>query len=176
MALPLAVAASSCTRHAGEPVKRSLLFYNETNVDTEGYLFFKLAHEKAVHEVQLAESVQSAATSATTKNLASKIIDLYGGMIPELENLAATFHVILPDPGVPGFSMPHHFGTDSLTSFSDEAYAAHVQREQGAILEQFSRIDRNTSKILKVYAKEKLPAVREIFALAGGQEEHGAHH
>lgn len=176
MALPLVVAVSSCTRHAGEPAKRSLLLNNETNVDTEGYMFFKLAHEKAVYEVQLAKYVQSVASSAATKNLASKISDLYGEMIPELETLATTFHVVLPDPGIPGFAMPHHFATDSLTSFNNEAYAAHVQHEQSTILEQFNRASRNTAKPLKDYAKEKLPAVKEVFALAGGHEDHGAHH
>ncbi|MFC7523630.1 DUF4142 domain-containing protein [Parapedobacter sp. GCM10030251] len=176
MALPLVAAVSSCTRHAGEPAKRSLLLNNETNVDTEGYLFFKLAHEKAVYEVQLAKYVQSVGASAATKNLASKISDLYGEMIPELETLASAFHVVLPDPGIPGFSMPHHFATDSLTGFNNEAYTAHVQHEQGAILEHFNRVSRNTSKTLKAYANEKLPAVKEVFALAGGHEEHGAHH
>jgi|SRR5690606_26281994 len=176
MALPLAVAVSSCTRHAGEPVKRSLLFNNETHVDTDGYLFFKLTHEKAVYEVQLAEYIQSTTASDATKKLASAISDVYKGMIPELESLAATFDVMLPDPGLPGFAVPHHFAPDSLTNFSNEAYLAHVQHEQGVILEHFNRIDRNTSKVLKAYAKEKLPAVKEVFALAGGHEEHGAHH
>ncbi|MBK1439467.1 hypothetical protein JHJ32_05680 [Parapedobacter sp. ISTM3] len=174
--LSLVVAISSCTRHAGEPVSRAVLYNNETDVDTDGYVFFKLLHEKAKFETQLATYVQSAPASSAAKELAAKVIETYEGMIPELESLAEAHFVVLPDPGMPGFSVPHHFSTDSLGSFSSEAYIAHVQHEQGTILEQLRRAERNTAKTLRTYAHEKLPAVEEVFALSGGKADHGAHH
>lgn len=176
MALPLAVAASSCTRHAGEPVNRSELFSNATGVDSEGFTFFKSVYQKASFEVELAKYVQSTSASAEAKKLAAGIVQTYEPMIAELEEFATSVHVILPDPGTPAFAVPHHFAVDSLGSFDSNGYITHAQHEQGAILNQFNRIDRNTSKALKAYAKEKLPAVKEVFALAGGKEEHGAHH
>ncbi|GGC17950.1 hypothetical protein GCM10011386_07370 [Parapedobacter defluvii] len=176
MALPLAVAASSCTRHAGESESRTKLYNNATDVDSEGFSFFKSVHKKATFEVGLANYVQSSPASAEAKKLAAGIVETYEPIIAELEDMGASFHVILPDPGVPAFAVPHHFAADSLGGFDSKGYIAHAQHEQGAILEQFNRIDRNTSKVLKTYAKEKLPAVKEVFALAGGHEEHGAHH
>lgn len=173
--LILVLGLGSCTKHAGEPVSRRVLYNNETNVDTEGYVFFKTAHEKAVYETELAKYVQSSTAPAAAKELAAKVVGTYEQMIPELEGLAERFFVVLPDPGVPGFSVPHH-ATDSLNSFNSDAYIEHVRHEQGAMLEQFSRIERNTAKPLRAYAHEKLPAVKELFALAGGKEDHGAHH
>src|SRR5690606_20000677 len=176
MALPLAVAATSCTRHAGEPARRSLLFNNETNIDSDGYLFLLSVHEKAVSGVKAAEQIQSASAPEATKALASKINSLYGEMIPELEKLAEDFHVLLPDPGLPGFSMPHHFSSDSVSSGIDnESFLAYAQHEQGAILDQFQRVDRNTSKVLKKYAREKLTAVKEIYKLAGVHDAYCSH-
>lgn len=176
MALPLAVAASSCTRHAGEPVSRTHLYGNATSVDSEGFTFFKSVYKKATFEVELAKYIQSSPASSEAKKLAAEVVKTYEPIITELEALSTSFDVILPDPSMPAFAVPHHFAADSLGSFDSNGYIAHAQHEQGAILEQFNRIDRNTSKALKAYAKEKLPAVKEVFALAGGHEEHGAHH
>ncbi len=176
MALPLALAVSSCTRHAGEPISRTRLFGNATSVDSEGFTFFKSVYQKASFEVELAKYIQSSPASAEAKKLAAGIVKTYEPLIVELEEFGTSFHVILPDPSMPSFEVPHHFAADSLGGFDSKGYIAHAQHEQGAILEQFNRIDRNTSKALKAYAKEKLPAVKEVFALAGGHEEHGAHH
>ncbi|SEL90560.1 hypothetical protein [Parapedobacter koreensis] len=172
----LVVGLSSCSRHAGEEVSRNKLYSNATDVDAEGFTFFKSVYTKAVFETQLAEYVQSAPASPAAKELAGNVVATYEEAIPELENLATAFYVILPDPGAPVFAVPHHFTTDSLGSFNSEAYIAHVQHEQGAILEQLGRAERNTVKPLRAYAHEKLPAVEELFALAGGEADHGAHH
>ncbi|SFC81511.1 protein of unknown function [Parapedobacter composti] len=174
--LALAVALGSCTRHAGEPVSRRVLYNNETAVDTEGYVFLKTAHEKAVYETELAKHVQSTQAPATAKALASQLIATYEKMIPELESLAEANFVVLPDPGMPGFSVPHHVGTDSVANFNGDAYMEYVRHEQGAVLEQFKRASRNTSKELRAYAAERLPEVKALYTQAGGQEDHGAHH
>ncbi|WP_257670076.1 hypothetical protein [Parapedobacter tibetensis] len=165
----------SC-RNLGEPYGRDKLYNNATNIDFEGFTFFKTVHEKAVFETHLAKHVQSAPASPAAKEVAAKVIETYEEVIPELENLAVESLVILPDPGMPVFTVPHHFAADSLGSFDSEGYIAHVQHEQQIILEQLSRVDHNTVKSLNRYAKEKLPLVNELYALTGGKEDHGAHH
>lgn len=167
---------SSCVRHPGESVRRGTLYNNEGGTDSEGYTFFKRVHEKARFETQLATYVQSSPASAQAKDLAGKIVETYKPMVTELENLAGAFSVVLPDPGEPVFAVPPHFEADSLGTFDNARYIAHVQHEQGAIMEQFKRLSRNTKKELKQYAEEKVPAVKTLYAAAGGQEDHGAHH
>ncbi|MGK6349666.1 DUF4142 domain-containing protein [Parapedobacter sp. DT-150] len=171
-----AITLGSCAKHPGEPVSRAVLYNNATNADAEGYIFFKSVHQKAEFETQLAKHVQGSSASAKAKELAGKVVAIYEPIGAELESLAEAHLVVLPDPGMPGFAVPPHFSADSLGSFDSEAYIAHVQHEQATILEQLNRADRNTDKNLRNYAKEKLPAVKELFALAGGQEDHGAHH
>lgn len=166
----------SCTRHAGEPVRRGTLYNNESHVDTEGYTFFKLVHGKGQFETQLAKHMQSGSASAEAKDLARKIVETYEPIVTELEGIAGEFSVVLPDRGLPGFAVPHHFDTDTLGNVNSAGYIAHVQHEQAAILEQFKRLSRNTNKELQHFAEEKMPAVKALFTAAGGQEEHGAHH
>lgn len=176
MAFPLAVAVSSCARHAGEPMSRNRLFWNATGVDSEGFTFLKSVYQKSAFEVELAKYVQSSPASAEAKKLAAGIVQAYEPLVAELEELGNSFHVILPDSGTPAFAVPHQFAADSLGGFDSNGYIAHAQHEQAEILEQFDVADRNTVKSLRAYAAEKLPAVKEVFALAGGHEEHGAHH
>lgn len=177
IAVSLAVLVlSSCTTHQDDQVRRSTLYNNESKVDTEGYTFFKLVHEKAQLETALAKYVQTTAAFPEAKSLAGTIIETYEPMVAELEELAKSFLVMLPGAGTPGFAVPHHFDTDTLGTFDGAGYIAHVQHEQAVILEQFNRISRNTSKQLKEYANEKMPSVKTAYAAAGGQEDHSVHH
>lgn len=166
----------SCTTHPGEPVRRGTLYNNESHVDSEGYTFFKQVHEKALFETQLAKYVRTTAASAEAQDLAGKVVEIYEPMAAELADFAAGFSVLLVDHGDQGFAVPHHFEADTLGAFDNAGYIAHVQHEQGAILEQFKRLSRNTVEDLQHYAEEKMPAVKELFAAAGGHEDHGAHH
>ncbi|MGV3761948.1 hypothetical protein [Parapedobacter sp.] len=167
----------SCARHPGETVRRGTLYNNESNVDSEGYTFFKRVHEKALFEMAFAKYIQSIPASAEAKELAAKVAETYEPMIAELAGLASEYSVVLTERTEPDFVVPHHFETDSLGTFDNAAgYVAHVQHEQGAILEQFERLTRNTNKKLQEYALEKVPTVKAVFAAAGGQEDHGAHH
>src|SRR5690606_41723790 len=75
----------SCARHPGESVRRGTLYNNETNVDSEGYTFFKQVHEKAQFETQLAEYVRKTGASAEAKDLAGKVVETYQPMVAELE-------------------------------------------------------------------------------------------
>lgn len=167
----------SCAKHSGETVRRGTLFNDETYVDSEGFEFFKSVHRKARFETALAKHVQSISTaSSEARELAGKIAGTYEPVAAELEELAGDFSVILPDPGEAGFVAPGNFATDSVGTFDNAGYLAHAQHEQKVILEQFNRLSRNTNKELKKYAEEKAPAVKEVFAAAGGQEDHSAHH
>lgn len=162
--------------HSGETVGRDKLYNNATDVDSEGFTFLKTVHEKAVLATQLAEYVQSVPASPEAKELAAGVIETFNAAIPELEDLARTHHVVLPDPGMPAFTVPNHFAADSLAGFNSAAYIEHVQQEQGLILEQLQRAERNTISELRAYAKAQLPRVKDLFAAAGGQQDHGAHH
>ena len=166
----------SCARHPGESMRRGTLYNNEANVDSEGYTFFKQVNEKAQFETQLAKYVRTTAASAEAKDLAGKIVETYEPMVTELADFAATFSVVLVNHGGRGFTVPHHFEADTLGAFDNAGYIAHVQHEQGAILEQFKRLSRNTIEDLQHYAEDKMPTVKALFAAAGGREDHGAHH
>lgn len=171
---------SSCIKHPGEPVRRDVLYNNETDVDSEGFSFFKFVHETAVYEVGLANQVQSTTTSAKARELANKVIETYEPIIPELEKLAGEAYVVLPDPGAVAWAAGRAGAPgDSLqmaNAVNEANYIAHVQERQRLILDQFNRIDRNTHRGLSRYATEKLPVIQELYAMAGGSEDHGAHH
>ncbi|WP_353184185.1 DUF4142 domain-containing protein [Parapedobacter lycopersici] len=169
----------SCVRHSGEPMGRATLFNNKTGVDTEGFSFFKSVHEAAAYEVDLANRIGASATSPEVKKLASQVVETYQSILPELVEIATVEYVILPDPGALVESVPADSTADSLSTVgtvTEQDYIAHVQHQQAMILEQFNRASRNTNKQLRNFAAAKLPAVQELYALAGGKADHGAHH
>lgn len=174
---------SSCVQHPGEP----LLYNNQTKVDTEGFRFFKIVHEAVVYEVGLANHISATATSPDVKKLANQVIETYQPVIPELVELATTEYVILPDPGAVvwranGMDAPDDslqtadMANERADVINEQNYVAHVQQKQALIVEQFNRLSRNTNRQLRDYAAEKLPTVQELYALAGGEADHGAHH
>lgn len=169
-----AITLSACSS-GDQTANKAQLYNNMTSVDSEGFDFLKTVHEKAVSEVERANYVESVSSSPAVKELAKKVVDTYKGIIPELEEIATEAHVILPDPGAAIWS-PEELAEDSLAGFDDQQYIAHVQREQKLILEQFKRADRNTYPALNTYAAERLPAIQELYVLAGGEEDPGAHH
>ncbi len=174
-AIGVVVLLGSCSS-GNQEANKSQLFNSAAGVDSEGFDFFKTVHGKAVFELELAKQAASVSTSAEVKALSGKITETYSSIIPELESMAADVHVILPDPGAPVFEMPAKLVPDSLAGFDDHAYLEHFAHEQKVILDQFNRVDRNTYKPLNHYAKEKLPAIKALYAAAGGEEDHGAHH
>lgn len=172
-----ALALSSCVRNPGESASRGVLYNNEIKVDSEGFSFFKVVHGTAAYEVELADYIQSTAGSSAVRELASRVVETYQSILPELVEMAAGQHVVLPDPGAPVFHV--EATTDSLQAadlVNEQNYIAHVQQQQKLILEQFTRADRNTNKVLNRYAQEKLPIIKELYAAAGGEEANGAHH
>src|SRR5690606_22868922 len=66
--------------------------------------------------------------------------------------------------------------TVASTAYSDEAYIQHVQHEAKIVKDQIERMTRNTDKDVRAFAEEHLEKVKEVFTLAGGQEDAHAHH
>ena len=176
----------SCTRHSGEPVGRAVLFNNKSNVDTDAFDFYKTVHGTAAYEIGLAGEMSSKATSAQVRELAGKVVEIYESVLPELEELASSEHVLLPASGTVRWEPTETDTTagDSLQvaatqqtdAITEQNYVAHVKHEQERILTQFNRAARNTNTHMRAYAAEKLPLIQELYTLAGGEAGHGAHH
>lgn len=188
-ALGIGIAYTSCGYSTGEMTKRQL-YNNETFVDSEGFTFFKTVYEKAAYELAHARYALTQGGTAESRALAEKIIATYTDMLPELEQLAANKHVIVPDPGALSFNAEtavadleptNTLQTDSLEStqpivaFDGAAYIAHVQKEQAEILNQFTRASRNTDQDVRKYTGDRLEAIKEIYVLAGGEVSESAH-
>ncbi len=169
-ALGLSVFFASCNS-SGQPDKRQL-YNNESKVDTEAYTFFKTVHEKAAYELAYAEY---AAANGAPQSLTNSIREVYGALLPELENIAAEAQIIIPDPGQLIFSADELHG-DSSQAFVVADYQTRFIHEQGQLVDQFKRASRNTYKPLRAYAQDKLSEVQQLYVQAGGQEDNGAHH
>lgn len=171
--LGLGILFASCQTEGD--ANRQQLYNNFTKVDSEGFEFLKQVHEKASYEVAYAQYVATTSGFADAKALADSITYLYSEIIPQLEELAAEAHVILPDPGGLEFSAAGLY-TDTANVFSSQDYFERFVHEQEVILDQFERASRNTYVPLRSYANEKLPQIKNLYAQAGGKEEEGAHH
>lgn len=196
-AMAITVTFASCGYDNGK-VGKEQLYNNATFVDTEGFRFFKTAHEKAAYELAHAQYALSQGVSGEAQVLAEKIVGTYADLLPELEELGVAKQVIADDPGAFVFNAEEHYElitaepivaeelegeaapavTENTTStaFNSEAYIAHVQKEQAAILDQFERASRNTDKDLRKFATDRLDIIKEIYTLAGGHVDEHAHH
>lgn len=169
--------ASSCGQ--SDEVNRQHLYNNASLVDSEGMTFFKVAHEKAAYELAQANQVLTQGVSGDAKAVAEQIVATYSELLPAMEELAAKNHVILPDPGALVFS--NSVETDStdsvaVTGVDVNNYVAHVQREHKELMNQFKRASRNTNKDVRSFGADHLAAIENIYAMAGGQVDEGAHH
>lgn len=198
-AMAITVTFASCGYDNGK-VGKEQLYNNATFVDTEGFTFLKTAHEKAAYELAHAQYALNQGVSGEAQALAEKIVATYTDLLPELDELGAEKQVIANDPGAFVFNAEAHYdlGTEASTlpaeeedtaetpeeaptvtaaaGFDQQAYLAHVQKEQAEILNQFERASRNTDKDLRKFAVDRLDIIKEIYTLAGGQVDEGAHH
>lgn len=178
-AMAVAVTFASCGYDNGK-IGKQQLYNNATFVDTEGFTFFKTAHEKMAYELAHAEYALSQGITGDARALAEKIIASYTKLLPMIDSLAVEKQVIANDPGALVFQAEHVTAeTDSLEAapaFDQAGYVAHVQKEQAAILNQFTRASRNTDKDLRKFCQDRLEMIQEIYTLAGGQVDDGAHH
>lgn len=173
-AMAITVTFASCGYDNGK-VGKEQLYNNATFVDTEGFTFFKTAHEKAAYELAHAQYALSQGVSGDARALAEKIVATYTDLLPELEELGAAKQVIADDPGAFVFNAEEHY--EVLTAeFDQNTYVAHVQKEQAAILNQFERASRNTDKDLRKFTTDRLDIIKEIYTLAGGHVDEHAHH
>ena len=176
-AMAIGVTLASCGGY-GDNIGKQQLYNNATLVDTEGFIFFKTAHEKAAYELAHAQYALSQGVSGEARILAEKIVATYTALLPVIDSLAAEKQVIANDPGALVFSVaPDTASTDSLTvvAFNQESYMAHVQKEQAEILNQFKRASRNTDKDLRKFTSEQLEIIKEIYTLAGGHVDESHH-
>lgn len=172
-ALGLGVMLSSCQTE-GE-ASRQHMYNNASKVDNEGFTFLKTVHEKAGYELAYSEYAATNSGSAEIKALSDSIAGVYADLLPQLEELAAKLHVVLPDPGQLVFS-GEELALDSEHVLTAEGYKHHFVHEQETIVDQFKRASRNTNANLRALANEQLPKAKSLYAQAGGVESHGAHH
>src|SRR5690554_6444164 len=176
-AFAVGFAVASCGYSNPDKITKEQLYSNATHVDSEGFTFFKTTYEKAAYELSHANYALSQGVSGDAKAIADQIVAAYTDMLPELEELAITKQVIVPDPGALVFTAPEVTAEQDSVAvpFDAEAYVLHVQKEHKELLNQFKRVSRNTDPDLRKFGSDKIAAVKEIFALSGGQEDESAH-
>lgn len=175
-ALVIGSACSSCGN--ADQVGKQQLYNNATLVDSEGYTFFKTTYGKAAYELAHAQYVLGQGVSADAKAIADQVVATYTALLPELEQLAADKQVVVPDPGALIFIAPEATAPEDSVGvrFDAASYVLQVQKAHKELIDQFKRVSRNTDKDLRQFGSEKMAAIKEIYTLAGGHGDEGAHH
>lgn len=175
-AIAIGSVAASCGYSDQNKITKQQQYNNATHVDTEGFRFFKTTYEIAAYELDHAQYALSQGVSGEAKAIADQIVATYTGLLPELEQLAITKQVIVPDPGALVFAEPEVAAEDSVAApFDAAAYVLHVQKQHEELINQFNRASRNTDPDLRKIGTEKIAAIKDIFTLAGGHLEESAH-
>ncbi|MBE8715408.1 hypothetical protein [Sphingobacterium hungaricum] len=182
----------SCSNKKAE--ENQVKYTHTTRVDGDAYHFFQVVGTKTPYEVQYAAYANSANSSAKVKEISAEIEKVYGDLLPQLDSLATKFFVDFPIRGAESFAAhtetaatPVSTALDSTSSvaaqpavnahaYSDDAYLKHTQHEQAIILDQFTRLSRNTNKVLRDFAADKLHTLEELYKKSGGEIHEGAHH
>lgn len=177
---------ASCNPKTAE--KNQLKFTHTSIADGDAFQFFTVVGGKLVYESDYATYVATAATSPKAKQLAEKVKEVYGSLIPKLDSLATENHVDFPIKGAETFKVPAVDSVAAVDSaavvdadhsspaYTDEAYVQHVLHEVTIIKDQFERLSRNTKSELKRFGAENEEKLNEIFTLAGGKVDEHAHH
>ncbi len=171
-AFGLSIAFTSCNNY-GE-YGRQKAYNNATTADSEAFKFYKTAFEKMTYAVDFAKYSSNLGNSEI-QALNNRILEVYPAYLTEMEAMAADDQVVLPDPGMPAFTVPSAFQVDSVTVFDPAAYASYMEKEHAEILKEFKRASRNTDLDVREYAKERLPVIEELYKLSGGTTEEGGH-
>ena len=164
---------ASCSYQTGLDKQRK--YVNATLADADAFRLIKYVTENGNYLVSLADYADKASTSSDVKTLAGKIREVYGKVLPETESLGLDLHVGDGERGVPPFEAPKSLGGDSTTTFNAQAFKALVAEKQGEINTRVSREEKNTNPSVIHYSEESLNAMKEVFELAGGKEEHHHH-
>lgn len=181
----------SCSPNTAK--ENQLKFTHTSLVDGDAFQFFKLVGAKVVYEKDYAAHVETIATSSEVRQLAAKVKEVYGELIPALDSLATQYQVDFPVKDSETFvavqqdatngAHVHEADSGSILAaaghghaFSDASYVQHVQHESAIIKEQFQRLTRNTNRGLRDFAVANEEKVAELFKLAGGKEDAHAHH
>ncbi|PRD46591.1 hypothetical protein C5745_14650 [Sphingobacterium haloxyli] len=182
--------------------ERQLSLTHTTLIDGDAYQFFQLVGSKAVYENDYAAYAGSIARSSQAKQLAAKVQEVYGSLVPKLDSLARLKQVDFPIKGAAKYETTGEvetaverekiagnrvdsaqlddddLGTERVPSlsYSDDTYIHHVQHETAVVKDQLQRMTRNTDKEVRTFAEASLKKVTELFTLAGGKEDANAHH
>ena len=140
--------------------------------------------------------------SAKAKEVAGKVAQVFGEILPQMDSLATKFHVDFPIRGVELYSTEtataatpaapvaeadtaaHDSAVDAepvvlakhADVYSDDAYLQHIQHQVAVVKEQFRRLSRNTNKELRDFAQGKAETIAELYTAVGGKEDAHAHH
>lgn len=181
---------TSCDPSVG--AKRQLMYNHTTLTDSEGYNFFQKVGGIAAYEAEYADFVSNNTTDAKAKDLAEKSKSLYIELLPILDSLATQFQVDFPIKGAERFdgtvfelnstlesevdSLTQLSTTNNTANFDSDKYVQHVQDKSKEVYDQFQRLSRNTSKVLKTFAAENIEKVEALYTASGGTIDHHAHH
>ncbi|WDF67718.1 hypothetical protein PQ465_15565 [Sphingobacterium oryzagri] len=188
-----------------QTAKDNQLKYTHTSLaDGDAYQFFQKVGGKAVYEADYATYMETAgSSSAAVKQLAARVKEFYGSIIPTLDSLAIVNQVDFPIKGAKLFVAPSESATVAATqtaatdsahvdhiaahgahaahghgaaAIGEDAYMQHVQHETAVVKDQFQRLSRNTDKGLRTFAEANLEKIAELYKLSGGKEDGHAHH
>jgi len=159
-----------------QTAKENQLKYTHTSLaDGDAFHFFQVVGGKLVFEADYAASVEKSASSDKDKQLAAKVKEVYGAILPVLDSLATANQVDFPIKGAAKFTEVAADSTHAATAHTAD-YAQHVQHETAVVKDLFERLSHNTNVGLRTFAAENLEKIAEIYTLAGGKAEAHAHH
>ncbi len=191
---------SSCVFKTAD--ERQLKYTHTSLVDGDAYAFFRQVGTIAPYEVSYTKHVETVG-SAKAKEVAGKVAQVFGEILPQMDSLATKFHVDFPIRGVELYSTAtataatlaaapvaavdtaaHDSAVDAepvvlakhADVYSDDAYLHHIQHQVAVVKEQFRRLSRNTNKELRDFAQGKAETIAELYTAVGGKEDAHAHH
>lgn len=155
------------------------LKYTHTSLaDGDAYHFYQVVGSKINYEADYAASVEKSAASSQAKQVAAKVKEVYGAIIPLMDSLAIVNQVDFPIKGAERFvaATTDSTATASEVAPNDEAYVKHVLKQTTAIKTQFERLSNNTNEGLRDFARANMDKINELFTLAGGKADAHAKH
>lgn len=155
------------------------LKYTHTSLtDGDAYHFYQVVGSKVNYEVDYAASVEQSATSSQAKQVAAKVMEVYGAIIPLMDSLAIVNQVDFPIKGAERFvaATADSSAVASTVAHTDEDYVKHVLKQTTAVKTQFERLSNNTNVGLRDFARAQMDKVNELYTLAGGKADAHAKH
>ncbi len=156
-----------------------LKYTHTTLADGDAYHFYQVVGSKVNYELDYATSFAQSANSAQAKQVAAKVKEVYGAIIPLMDSLAIVNHVDFPIKGAERFVAATADSTSAAATavaHTDEDYVKHVLKQTTAVKTQFERLSNNTNEGLRDFARAQMANVNDLFTLAGGKADAHAKH